>query len=263
MYRICGALIFCRRIFGGGDKRNKAKLRRIKGKYDIKQRGSNLFISVVKNILKKQSITRGKQPVVDKNGSKNPIPKSEDSNKFCAIKRKVAHIFSSTETLRNVFAKREIDNSGSSRETRRRILIDFARQKRSLYGNETNTLVNCHGAENGGVFLSRLDRIELHRIIKLFEAIKTVNHLIVTELHFEAKMEHFSANDSHSLLNSILREISSFNTGTENTEDGAPRTSQSQVIEKHLRIDLLCSILHDLEHNAIALRAVIEWYVSI
>ena len=213
--------------------------------------------------MRKQSIARGKQPAVDKNGSKNPIPKSEDSNKFCAIKKKVAQIFSSTETLRNVFAKREIGNNGSSRETRRRILIDFARQKKSLYGNETNTLVNCHGNENGGVSLSRFDRIELHRLVKLLETIKSVNHLIVTELHFEAKMEHFSANDSHSLLNSILREISSFSIGTENTEDGAARTSQSQVIEKHLRIDLLCSILHDLEHNAMALRAVIEWYVFI
>ena len=221
------------------------------------------FILVLKNILKKQSIARGKQPAVDKNGSKNPIPKSEDSNKFCTIKGKVAQIFSSTETLRNVFAKREIDNSGGSRETRRRILIDFARQKRSLYDNETNPLVNCHGNENGSVFLSRLDRIELHRLIKLLEAIKTVNHMIVTELHFEAKMDQFSANDSHSMLNSILREISGFSIGTDNTEDGAPRTSQSQVIEKHLRIDLLCSILHDLEHNAMALRAVIEWYVFI
>ena len=103
---------------------------------------------------------------------------------FCALKAKMEKIVSVVGTLRTVSARTEVRKSRSSKETRRNILLEFARQKTSLY--DSSAVVNCHK----NVALMLFDRVELRKIVKLIKAIKTVNHLVFTELHFAAKMRH-------------------------------------------------------------------------
>lgn len=171
----------------------------------------------------------------------------------------MAKIVSIVGALRTVFTRTEVRKSRkSSKETRRNILLDFARQKTSLY--DSSAAVNCH--KNAALTL--FDRIELRKIIKLTEAIKSVNHLVFTELQFAAKKRQYSVNDSHAALNAILVELCRIETGTNAInsaeERGREATSHSNLAQTHLQIDLLCTILHDLEHNAMAFRALIEWY---
>ena len=89
-------------------------------------------------------------------------------------------IVSVVGTLRTVFARTEA-RSSILKETRRNILLDFARQVTSLY--DSSAVVNCHK----NVALMLFNSVELRKLIKLIETIKTVNHLVVTELHILAK----------------------------------------------------------------------------
>lgn len=155
--------------------------------------------------------------------------------------------------LRTVFARTEV-RSSSLKETRRNILLDFARQATSLY--DSSAVVNCHK----NVALMLFNSVELRKLIKLIETIKTVNHLVVTELHILAKKRHFSVNDSHASLNAILLELWHIDNGTNSINPAEERGTESTSQKTNLHIDLLCPILHDLEHNAMAFRALIEWY---
>lgn len=138
--------------------------------------------------------------------------------------------------------------------SQRRILLELARQTKFLHGSgdaEINSIIKCsEGAEKVIVKNSS----DLNRIAKLLDTLKTLNHLVCAELASETtSAKLFCANNSAEKIDAILNKYDQLSTD----RIGHHKIVQSRVAAQ-IRIDLLCSVLRDLEHNGYALRGVID-----
>ena len=170
-------------------------------------------------------------------------------------------MYALTQTLRSVYSKNEQFVQGSKYGygiQKRRILLELARQTKCLHGSgdvEINPIINCSEAGEGSVKI--IVKNDLKRITKLLETLKTLNRLICVELASKAE-KHFRANNSAQRIDAVLSKFFLDNSELHQSSTVRIGDEIEQLEAAQIRIDLLCLVLQDFEHNQWALRGVID-----
>ena len=173
------------------------------------------------------------------------------SSKICGESEKLAELYGIIEMLERIYQRNEsggaagAGTSASDSNTKascQKTVIEMAQQKLPL-DNEM-PLLKCKEGEGSVVWIAR-KTMDFDQMMQLLNTVITFNELLRNEIESESKTGIFLARDSQSIISQLLKTI------------WKSDESMSKYVE--IPIDALCLIWKDLEHNEVALKALIDF----